>query len=72
SIVARLGPADFLFGAAKGAWFGLVVGIVSNYFGMAYRGHVTQVGAAVRQQIVGCALCLFGFDYLLSTVAHTW
>ena len=72
SIVQRLSLMDFAFGASKATFFGLVVAVVSNHFGMCYRGHATLVGAAVRQQIVTCALCLFGCDYALSALAHTW
>jgi phospholipid/cholesterol/gamma-HCH transport system permease protein len=68
SIVARLGVFDLGLGLGKAAVFGLVVALVSSYFGCAHRGGVAEVGHAVRQQVVACALCLFAVDYMLSVL----
>jgi phospholipid/cholesterol/gamma-HCH transport system permease protein len=66
SATERLTCMDLLAGSAKALIFGYVVAVISCYFGCAHRGGPTQVGVAVRQQVVASAVCLFAIDYLLS------
>ncbi len=66
SAIDGLSAVDLLVGVGKAAVFGFVVAVISSTYGCAYRGAVTGVGQAVRQQVVASAVCLFAIDYGLT------
>lgn len=57
---------DVLHGIIKSAFFGVVLGISSCYFGMTVRGGAPGVGRAVNAAVVSSAACIFVLDYFLS------
>jgi len=66
SLFGRLAPFDFLFGVEKAVAYGLVVAVVSTWFGLSARGGSAGVGRAVNAQVVGSAVGLYLVDYLMT------
>jgi phospholipid/cholesterol/gamma-HCH transport system permease protein len=68
SLLAYLGPADFLLGVGKALLFGGAIAGVSSYYGLGNSRGTAGVGAAVNTQVVWSALCVVLLDYLLTSV----
>ena len=68
SLVESLTPMDFLIGVEKAVGYGVVIAVLSIYFGMTARGGSTGVGQAVNRQVVSCAVAIFAVDYLLTAI----
>ena len=58
--------SDFLSGVVKGGAFGAEIAIVSSYFGLRTEGGAAGVGRAVNASVVGSALGIIFFDFLLT------
>ena len=59
---------DFITGTIKSIGFGVVIGIISCYFGMKVKGGAPGVGKAVNNTVVINAAAIFLLDYLITYV----
>lgn len=66
SFIEYVKLTDFLNGTVKATAFGLVIGLVSCYFGLAVRGGATGVGRAVNASVVASAVGIFVLDYFIT------
>lgn len=65
-----LTPVDFLVGVEKGLAIGLMVAVISTYYGLKARGGSAGVGRSVNAQVVACAVAIFLTDYLVTLVVR--
>jgi phospholipid/cholesterol/gamma-HCH transport system permease protein len=66
SFIEYITLADFMNGMVKATSFGLAIGLVSCYFGLAVRGGATGVGRAVNASVVASAVGIFVLDYFMT------
>lgn len=66
SIVEYIFLEDFTHGLWKALVFGYSIGIISCFFGMNTSGGAVGVGRAVNASVVGSAIAIFVFDYLIT------
>jgi phospholipid/cholesterol/gamma-HCH transport system permease protein len=59
---------EYIVGLIKGSAFGMVIAVVSCYFGLTVRGGATGVGRAVNASVVVSALGIFVFDFVIGVV----
>lgn len=58
---------DFLSGIIKATSFGVMIGLVSNYYGITTTGGAVGVGRAVNSAVVASAVSIFVFDFVLTS-----
>ncbi len=68
SAVERLEVWDFGLGLVKSLLFGLMIALMSCYYGLATKGGAPGVGRAVNASVVASASGVFIVDYLLTFI----
>lgn len=68
SALERLDSWDFLVGLIKSLLFGLMIALMSCYYGLATRGGAPGVGRAVNASVVAAAAGIFVADYFSTFV----
>ncbi len=68
SALERLDSWDFLVGLVKSLLFGLMIALMSCYYGLAARGGAPGVGRAVNASVVASAAGIFIADYFSTFV----
>ncbi|MEM9067527.1 MAG: ABC transporter permease [Myxococcota bacterium] len=68
SALERLETWDFLVGLIKAFLFGLMIALMSCYYGLATRGGAPGVGRAVNASVVAAAAGIFIADYFSTFV----
>lgn len=68
SALERLEAWDFWVGIIKATLFGLMIGLMSCYYGLATRGGAPGVGRAVNASVVAAAAGIFIADYFSTFV----
>lgn len=59
---------DFLSGVIKATAFGVMIALVSNYYGISTTGGAVGVGRAVNSAVVASAVSIFVFDFILTSI----
>lgn len=59
---------DFITGIIKAFFFGIIIGVISCYFGMKVKGGAPGVGKAVNSTVVINAASIFLMDYIITYI----
>ena len=59
---------DFLSGIIKATAFGVMIALVSNYYGIDTTGGAVGVGRSVNSAVVASAVSIFVFDFILTSI----
>lgn len=70
--LAALTPTDVVSSVAKGAVFGLLIGLIATYKGFRTRRATEAVGEATTQTMVVCVLSVLVSDFVLTKVLLTF
>lgn len=68
SALDQLLVRDLVAGALKSVVFGVIIGLISCYKGLAVRGGAAAVGDATTSSVVSAVTCVIGFDTLFNVV----